>query len=259
MTITSLHITNFRNLAAVELAPCLHGLNIIYGNNGSGKTSLLEAIHYLGLGRSFRSSSSSHLIRQSTEKFSMFSQIVSDSNRYIPIGVEREISGLTRLRVAEKDASSITELAFYLPVRLINSQSHNLFESGPVYRRKFLDWGLFYQFECFLTCWRQYERVMKQRNAILRERRSRRELDAWTDELIRYGLELDSLRREYVASLTPCMTEMSQELLGISNLVTGQVGMRVRNLPPFWPTLICMNFVLVIPSMVRIELIWRSR
>ena len=218
MTIASLHITNFRNLTAVELAPCSRGLNIICGNNGSGKTSLLEAIYYLGLGRSFRSSTSSRLISQSSEKFSMFSQIVSDSNRHIPIGVERERSGLTRLRVAEKDASSITELAFYLPIRLINSQSHNLFESGPVYRRKFLDWGLFYQFENFLTCWRQFERVIKQRNTILRERRSKRELDAWTDELVRYGLELDALRREYVANLTPLMAEMAQELLGISNL-----------------------------------------
>ena len=55
MAITSLRIADFRNLAAVEIVPCQYGLNVIYGNNGSGKTSLLEAIHYLGLGRSFRS------------------------------------------------------------------------------------------------------------------------------------------------------------------------------------------------------------
>ena len=56
MPITSLHITDFRNLEDVELAPCAQGLNIITGDNGSGKTSLLEAIHYLGHGRSFRTS-----------------------------------------------------------------------------------------------------------------------------------------------------------------------------------------------------------
>lgn len=218
MTIASLRITNFRNLAAVELTPCLGGLNIICGNNGSGKTSLLEAIYYLGLGRSFRSSTSARLIRQQTKQFSMFSQVVSDSQRHIPIGVERDINGLTRLRVAEKDASSITELAFYLPIRLINSQSHNLFESGPVFRRKFLDWGLFYQAESFMPCWRQFERVIKQRNVVLRERRPKNELNAWTDELVRYGLELDALRRAYVLNLVPQVSEMAQELLGISNL-----------------------------------------
>lgn len=218
MAIASLHITNFRNLVTVELIPCSAGLNIICGNNGSGKTSLLEAIYYLGLGRSFRSSTATRLIRQETDKFSMFSQVVSDTQRHIPIGVEREASGLTRLRIAEKDASSITELAAYLPIRLINSQSHHLFESGPVFRRKFLDWGLFYQTESFLSCWRQFERVLKQRNAILKERRSKNELNAWTDELIRYGLELDALRREYVVALTPLIAEMANELLNITNL-----------------------------------------
>lgn len=217
MTITSLRITNFRNLAAAELAP-LNGLNIICGNNGSGKTSLLEAIYYLGLGRSFRTSTASRLVRQETEQFSMFSQIVSEAERFIPIGVERNLNGNTRLRVAEKDASSIAELALYLPIRLINSQSHNLFESGPVFRRKFLDWGLFYQSEGFLPCWRQFERVLKQRNAVLRERRTKNELNAWTDELVRYGLELDALRRGYISALIPLVSEVAQELLDIPNL-----------------------------------------
>ncbi|MBX3708398.1 MAG: DNA replication/repair protein RecF [Gammaproteobacteria bacterium] len=218
MTITSLHITNFRNLAEVALVTCHNGLNIISGNNGSGKTSLLEAIYYLGLGRSFRTSAASRLIRQTADKFSMFSQLINDAQRDISIGVEREITGTTKLRVAEKDASSVAELAYYLPIRLINSQSHNLFESGPAFRRKYLDWGLFYQSEAFLFHWRQYERVLKQRNVLLRNRCSKRELDAWTDELLKYGVTLDMLRREYVEELAPLIIEITQELLAIPHL-----------------------------------------
>lgn len=218
MPINSLRIKDFRNLQQIELVPCSPGLNIIYGNNGSGKTSLLETIYYLGLGRSFRSSTAMRLIRSETDRFNLFAHILSDNERRIPIGIERELNGATRLRIAEKDISQITELAYLLPIRLINSQSHNVFEAGPVFRRKFLDWGLFYQSDNFLPCWRNYERVLKQRNAVLRDRLSKRELDPWTDELVRYGLEFDTLRRAYVEALTPYILEIAETLLPISNL-----------------------------------------
>lgn len=213
MPIISLRIADFRNITSAELAPCLQGLNIICGDNGSGKTSLLEAIHYLGLGRSFRSSTAARLIKYETVKFSLFSQIVNDSQRYIPVGVERDTRGSSRLRMAEQDVSSVMELASLIPIRLINSQSHQLFESGPAFRRKYLDWGLFYQFESFLPCWRHFERALKQRNAVLRDRRPTKELDIWSNELIKHALELDKLRREYVALLTPFLREMQTALL----------------------------------------------
>src|SRR5690349_9007330 len=116
MAITSLRITDFRNLSAVLLEPC-YGLNIIHGNNGSGKTSLLEAIHYLGLGRSFRSGTSNQLIRHQTNKFAIFVQLMNESQHLIPVGIEREFDGSVRLRVAEKDVTSMTELVTFLPTR----------------------------------------------------------------------------------------------------------------------------------------------
>jgi DNA replication and repair protein RecF len=218
MTINSLRITNFRNLAEMELMPCTAGLNVICGDNGSGKTSLLEAIYYLGLGRSFRSSTSTRLIRHENDKFSIFSELTSELQRDIRVGVERSLSGQTKLRIAEKDASSIIELATYLPIRLINSQSHLIFESGPTFRRKYLDWGLFYQSEHFLSCWRQYERILKQRNILLKERRSKNELNAWTDAFVARALELDALRKDYIRALAPLIAEIAQELLSLTDL-----------------------------------------
>ena len=168
MSLSSLRIMDFRNLKNVDLALCRNGFNLIGGNNGSGKTSLLEAIHYLGLGRSFRSSNLSSLIRHTTSKFSIFVQLILDNNGVIPIGTERTLEGLVRMRVSEKDVSKLTEVASFLPIRVINSQSHHLFESGPIFRRKYLDWGLFYQSNQFLSCWQSFERALKQRNVILR-------------------------------------------------------------------------------------------
>jgi DNA replication and repair protein RecF len=214
MSIISLRIKDFRNLAALDLTahPC--GLNIIYGSNGSGKTNLLEAIYYLGAARSFRLSYSAPLIRHQTDKFSIFAKIDSPLG-HIPLGLERDKEGSLRLRIAERDIASSAELAYLLPIRILNSQSHSLFEAGPIFRRKYLDWGLFYHSENFLSNWRHFERVLKQRNLILRDKRPKFELEVWTRELIKYGSELDGLRRAYINQLIPFLVETTKELLGI--------------------------------------------
>src|SRR3990167_4333492 len=216
MSLSSLRIMDFRNLKNVDLALCRNGFNLIGGNNGSGKTSLLEAIHYLGLGRSFRSSNLSSLIRHTTSKFSVFVQLILDNNGVIPIGTERTLEGLVRMRVSEKDVSKLTEVASFLPIRVINSQSHHLFESGPIFRRKYLDWGLFYQSNQFLSCWQSFERALKQRNVILRSRRRTKEYETWTHELIKHASVLDHFRREYINQLSPYLKESASALLDIS-------------------------------------------
>jgi|SRR5579862_4103687 len=218
MAITLFRIKDFRNLSEVELVPCSRGLNIVYGDNGSGKTSLLESIYYLSLGRSFRTSLVSSLIRHSSEKFSLFAQLLNDAERHIPIGMERNLSGVLHLRCEEKEATTITELTALLPIRIINCYSYQLLESGPAFRRKYLDWGLFYQTNQFLPCWRAYERALKQRNVILRNRRPKKELDVWTMELVKYGEELTKFRRDYVQTLSPFVIEMAKELLSLSHL-----------------------------------------
>ena len=101
---------------------------------------------------------------------------------------------------------------------MIDTHSHQLLEGGPAFRRKYLDWGLFYQFPEFVTVWRQYERVLKQRNSILRDKRPKTELEAWTNELVKHGLELNRQRMEYVARLLPHLRYFTQDLLGISEI-----------------------------------------
>lgn len=218
MTISLLRINQFRNVMEAQLSPVRHGLNIICGNNGSGKTSLLEAIYYLGHGKSFRSSVSSRLINHQSEKFSLYTQIVTPLQRQVPIGVERDAS-TTKYRIDEADSPGLAEIASYLPIRMINSQSHQLLEGGPVFRRKFLDWGLFYQSSEFMNVWRHYERALKQRNAILRDRRSRQELAIWTNELASYGEALDRLRKDYLAQFIPHAQHFAAQLLSQSTLV----------------------------------------
>lgn len=218
MTIIRLDIADFRNIQNAKIEPVPAGFNIIYGDNGSGKTSLLESIYYLSLGRSFRSSNSGHIIRKSSEKFSIFSQILVSNQQYIPIGIERLQSGGLNARLAGKDANSIAELATLLPVQLINSNCHNLLDSGPNFRRKYLDWGTFYHSNEFLRIWRQYRRVLKQRNAALAKRLSKKELQTWNNEMVQTALSLHQLRESYVQELLPILEQMISELLSVSEL-----------------------------------------
>lgn len=218
MPLTLLRLNQFRNFTTAEINPCEIGFNIISGNNGSGKTSLLEAIYYLSHGRSFRASVGKRLIQHHEDKFSIFSQLVNAQGVTFPVGLEKDQHGGQRSRIDGEEAASIASIATHLPVRLINSQSHNIFEAGPNYRRRYLDWGLFYAFDGFLPCWRQYERALKQRNALLKSRRPAPELTAWTDALITHGLVLNGYRRQYVDSLDNYLQPLVTELLGADDI-----------------------------------------
>lgn len=209
MTLQRLSITNFRNIAQAQLQPRAFGFNIIYGLNGSGKTSLLEAIYYLSRARSFRSAISGRIIRHSTEKFSLFAQVGAQS---LPIGIERNLHGELTIRISGREAETNVELAALTPVQLINSSSFTLLEA-PEYRRKYLDWGAFYLFPDFMRVWKQYERALKQRNAALRALVSPSELESWSQELIEAAENLNQCREDYVKQLLPKLMSQITQLL----------------------------------------------
>lgn len=217
MGISRLEITDFRNLISIKLEPLLRGFNLLYGNNGSGKTSLLEAIYYLSLGRSFRSSITSRIICDTADKFSLFAHVWAPGSRSIPVGIERHQNSDIKIRISGEDVRSNAELANLTPVQLINSNCFNLLDA-PGFRRKYLDWGAFYTSQDFIRLWRQFERALKQRNAALRGQLPKRELDIWTQELIENAAQLDQIRREYVQKLLPLLIETVGELLTIKNL-----------------------------------------
>jgi DNA replication and repair protein RecF len=218
MPLTRLDISDFRNLASISVEPIAAGFNLLYGFNGSGKTNLLEAIYYLSLGRSFRSSTISRIVRNSAEKFLIFGHTSPHGEQSIPVGIERQLQGDIKIRIAGRDVQSAAELADITPVQLIHSYCFNLLDGGPVFRRKYLDWGVFYLNNDFLRVWREYEQVLKQRNAALRSQRPYKELIIWTEELAVKAAQLHHLRMDYVERLLPILTETVPELLTLQHL-----------------------------------------
>ncbi len=213
MALSHLVIHNFRNLAQIELEPLVQGFNFFYGQNGSGKTSLLEAIYYLGHRRSFRSLNPSHLIRHFHDQFNLFCNANDHLGQKIPIGIERLQEGDFRVRIKGEDIATISELASYLPIRLINVHSHHLMEGSPHFRRKYLDWGAFYQKQEFQDHWFRFKRLLKQRNAALRMQASSSELLSWTEEFADSALAFHEARSAYWAELFPYLQAIVHESL----------------------------------------------
>ncbi len=203
MALSEIFINDFRNLAKVELQPLTRGFNFLYGQNGSGKTSFLEALYYLGHRRSFRCLSAERLIRYNSDRFNVFSSINDQNGQAIPMGVERLQEGDFRVRINGEDIATISELAAFLPIRLINVHSHHLLEGSPSFRRKYLDWGIFYHNQEFNAVWLRFKRLLKQRNAALRMRASPGELLSWTGEFAEAALRFHQLRLDYLGQLLP--------------------------------------------------------
>jgi DNA replication and repair protein RecF len=213
-----LDISNFRNLVSVKMEPIPLGFNYIYGNNGSGKTSLLEAIYYLSLGRSFRCSLLERVIQKSANKLSIHTRLATQNNQITLIGLERNVLGEIKIRVDGHDVYSVAELTSLIPMQLIDSQCHHLIDAGPVFRRKYLDWGAFYLNNDFLRHWKQFQYALKQRNAGLRRQIALKELDAWTYELIKSAEHLERSRHYYLTQLVPLLEATTAELLDLPDL-----------------------------------------
>lgn len=202
MPLARLDISRLRNLKQVRLDPSPQ-VNLIVGENGSGKTSVLEAIHLLSLGRSFRSHKHKTYIQYEQQECVVFAQ-VDDGHQRLPLGIKRSRDGAVEVRIQGRPAQSAVELAERLPVQLINPDAFRLLEGSPKVRRQFVDWGVFHFDEQFINAWRGWQKALKQRNSLLRRGKiSANLLAAFDQELIRLGEHVNDARKAYVAALTP--------------------------------------------------------
>lgn len=211
MTIDSLAIRSFRNLSRIEIEPSPR-INLVFGDNAAGKTSLLEAIYYLGRGRSFRTQRHDRVVCNGETAFRLVARLARSGSAPCVLGMERG-RGLHRLRYDGRNLSSTAELARILPLQLIHPNSHRLLEEGPKYRRQFLDWGVFHVEHHFFPAWQRFQRALQQRNMALRKPGQAVDT-AWDRELVTAAEIIDRARRAYLADLQACLPRYLQPLAG---------------------------------------------
>ncbi|MEX0387137.1 DNA replication/repair protein RecF [Spiribacter onubensis] len=190
---------SFRHLETASIEPRA-GINVIHGRNAAGKTSLLEAIHFLARSKSFLTHRVSRVIQTGASEATVWGKVDADRSVH-RLGV-RHGNGETRVRLNGRDVTVLSEAAWLIPLQVINTEAQRLLTDGPAVRRAFLNWGVFHVEHHYRDDWRRYQRALRQRNAALRHG-DRRLAAAWEPEMAAAGEAVDRRRRRFLDELVP--------------------------------------------------------
>ncbi|MFN2119451.1 MAG: DNA replication/repair protein RecF [Anaerolineales bacterium] len=204
-----------RRLEPTAIEP--HGqLNLVVGANASGKTSLLEALYILGSGKSFRSNHLEKVVQHGCHEFVLFG-LMEEQGRETRLGYHRMREG-REIHIDGAAVNVSAELAYHLPIQAVTPDTHFAFLHQAGARRSTLDWALFHVEPSFFPAWTEYRRVLRQRNAALKEGRRSGGHRVWDESLIRLGETIHGMRHDLLLDLAPRTTEIAQEILGIEGL-----------------------------------------
>lgn len=215
MSLNLLSILNLRNIESAKIEPSPR-LNILVGANGSGKTSVLEAIYLLGRGKSFRSAYSRRIVNYEHSSLTVFGKAATKSGLFNTLGIQIN-DGRFRAKLNGKFEQKSSTLASVIPLLFISPDGDKLIKGSPRQRRRFIDWGLFHVEHEFLSVWQRYNRILQQRNAILRQK-SATMLLSWDKQLIHAALKLNQFRVKYVEELARLALNYMKQLLDIETI-----------------------------------------
>lgn len=202
--LVELDLYNFRNFQEQKITFCPK-FNFIFGQNASGKTSLLEAIHLLGRGKSFRTNNLSNCIHHNSTEYVLRAQI-NNSLHYSDnfwLALQRDREGVGHYKVAEQVENKLSNFIRYLPVQFIDINAYKIIEEGPSLRREYLDWLLFHTVPGYIDIWQRMKKSLEQRNILFKSQFiDFAQLELWTNSFILHAEFVDQLRAELVVKLS---------------------------------------------------------
>ena len=210
--IERLKISHLRNLQQIDLA--LNECNIIIGANGSGKTSLLEAVFLLSRGKSFRHSQPKRYVQHHRAAAVVHANLTDNST----LAIQKQADATTVLRLNQATVYNQSILTEQLPTLLIDPSSMDMLEQGSASRRQLLDWLVFHMKQGFHPQWVAYQRLLKQRNSLLKQTKhlshsQYAELKAWDKGIATHADLIHHYRLRIFEAWQPYFAESIQQLL----------------------------------------------
>ena len=219
MYIESIKLRDFRNYTELEIAP--HpGVNLLFGQNGSGKTNLLEAIHYCALGRSHRTSQDREVVRKGQTAAAVGVTVRRKEGRHdVAVKLTPEGPKHKHVFVDKKRASRISDMMGQVQCVIFSPEDLMLVKDGPSARRKFLDMMISQLSTPYFIALQQYQKAMDQRNAMLREvkrggRMDQTMMDAFEQSMAEQGAVIHRYRKQMIEKLAVLAAEKYRSISG---------------------------------------------
>lgn len=217
MKLKTLQLRNFRNHTDTHIESA-ENANVFLGNNGEGKTNVIEALSYLCLTKSFYAANDLTTLKLGESAFKISGEVHSD--RDISFSVEVTYESIETDKKYWLNKSQIQKLSSIIgkfPIVILSPEYSGITFGSPSDRRKFIDLAISQSSRSYFEDILEYRRILKQRNRILFDgRRSGGEietvLDPWTESIIEFGARLTKKRSEFINSFTPYLISAYQEI-----------------------------------------------
>ena len=219
MKINNLKLQNFRNYEKLNLE-FNDTLNIIYGNNGVGKTNLVEAIYALSLTKSFRTSNDKNLIRSGEVSTKIEGDVIKNTTNNYQVIINKEGK---KVKIDNDIISKVSDYITNIKIVLLEPEEQMIFKSSPQNRRKKLNIKNSQIQKDYIIYFNSYNKTLKQRNFYLREayinsNTSRDYLDILTHKLIQYGKKIYEYREDFINKINEYINEKYHEIFEIGDL-----------------------------------------
>lgn len=228
MKLKTLKLVNFRNYnqGFFEFS---NNLNIILGDNGTGKTTLLEAIHFLSLTKSFRTNNDNNVVKKNQDYFQIFGSFLNSHDKNVLVNLNYSKNEGKKIFIDKVDLKRKTDIVGRLPVVIFSPGNQKITDAGPLVRRNFINRILSQIDSDYFKALIEYKKRIYHRNLLLNQYRSQRQnkyddyINTIDEMLVGFGAVIQKTRSEFIKKFNSVFCNIYKKLVHYDESVSLQI------------------------------------